>query len=128
MLKYDGGSLSGIDDPAHDDPRVSAGQRTKKHKLPPGKTANVIVRHYEVHRRNSAMEIQYIHPLIDPEVRVEKPDDLEFSLEFGVPDAEPLISPIDATRRLEGTQFPGQRLRVRWWPKRIEERPSGHIW
>jgi hypothetical protein len=81
-----------------------------------GDTVKTVSKGYEVHRKNGEIHMEFSHPSTNPVVRVEVPAGIQESCTFGIPNEKVTLSRITKQYKLEGTQFPGQHTRVRWWP------------
>ncbi len=85
----------------------------------PNNTATAFAKWSEIRRRNDEISVQFGWPTLNPEIEVVAPD-FECTVSFGPLDDEGKISQILRNyNRLtfSGTYFPGQRMRVRFWPK-----------
>ena len=76
-----------------------------------------VVKGYEFHRCNGLQVLALRHPTLNPVINIMIPDDLEHECTFGVPGGKVNLSRIANRYELNGTQFPGQHIKLRWWPK-----------
>ena len=106
-------------------PRGGAvGRHTEYVTFAPGNTVTLISVGTEIKRANDDLMMYYSYPTVSPSVTVLCPHNLDYELNFGVPGEKVRPSPILNKFTLEGTQFPGQHTRLRWWPKRQPDLPS----
>jgi hypothetical protein len=104
--------------------KEAIGRKTKKVKVRSGGTLKVVSRGFEIHRDNSDLHMEFSYPSVRPRVRVVAPSGISHSCTFGIPDEKIIRSNISQEYKLDGTQFPGQHTRVRWWP---EKGPKGDV-
>jgi hypothetical protein len=76
----------------------------------------LISKGHEIKLGNSEHLISFRVPTVNPVVDVQMPPGFSHSFGFGVPVGEMTKSSIAETYELIGTQFPGQYMRLRWWP------------
>ncbi|MDX2201420.1 MAG: hypothetical protein NW223_01595 [Hyphomicrobiaceae bacterium] len=100
------------------------GLMTKKKSLASGESATLIQVGSEVHRNNSQLVMFYDCPTVGPVVRIEIPENFRHAISFGVPGERMTRSSIAEEHTLDGTQFPGQGTRLRWWK---EKPPSSAV-
>ena len=81
-----------------------------------GQEVLLISKGYEIKDANAEFLISFQQPTANPVVDVQMPEDSSHSFGFGVPGAEMTKSSIAEKYELNGTQFPGQYMRLRWWP------------
>jgi hypothetical protein len=93
------------------------GRFTQNRNLGPSETITFVSVGYEIKRDNDDIMVYYRVPTLSPEIAIFAPADIDYFVNFGVPEAVVTPSPVLGKFRLEGTQFPGQHTRVRWWPK-----------
>jgi hypothetical protein len=98
------------------------GLKTEKRDLTREMTAKLITEGSEVHRTNSQFIMAFDTPAVRPSVVVRTPAGFGYVLSFGVPGERITRSEITAWHTLDGTQFPGQSTRLRWWKE-----PSGEV-
>jgi hypothetical protein len=77
---------------------------------------NLISKGYEIKPANSEFMINFSSPTVNPVVDIHIPAGLNHSFGFGVPEADVTKSSLFERYELNGTQFPGQYMRLRWWP------------
>jgi hypothetical protein len=53
---------------------------------------------------------------VNPTIVVRASKDLCHQCTFGVPGEQIEVSAIEKKYQLKGTQFPGQEIKIRWWP------------
>jgi hypothetical protein len=95
------------------------GLETKKVvSLKHGQEVTFVSKGYEIKPANSEHLISFRYPTVNPVVNVEMPPGFSHSFGFGVPGEEMMKSSIAERYELTGTQFPGQYMRLRWWPSR----------
>lgn len=84
--------------------------------IPPGHTATLLVKTTEIRRSNDDWSVAYLSPTRNPEIEVIAPSH-ECKVEFGR--AEYLVKKetYGHRHRMQGTYFPTQHMRLRWWPK-----------
>ena len=70
---------------------------------------------YEIKSANSEFMINFVNPTVNPVVEIEMPTGFKHSFGFGVPGEEVSKSSIHERYELNGTQFPGQFMQLRWW-------------
>jgi hypothetical protein len=71
----------------------------------------------EIRRSNDDLSIVFLSPTINPVIEVDCPSDFHSEISFG-PDEEKISpEPYSNRKTLEGTYWPLQRMRVRWWRK-----------
>jgi hypothetical protein len=92
------------------------GMKTGSVTVKSGGTVKAVTKGSEIHRNNGELHMQFSYPSINPIVRVDIPDGLDHSCTFGIPGEKIIRSHISKQYRLDGTQFPGQHTRLRWWP------------
>jgi hypothetical protein len=86
-----------------------------------------VVKGYEFHRSNGLQVLALRHPTLNPVINVTIPDDLEHECSFGVPGGKVNLSRIANRYELNGTQFPGQHIKLRWWPKKLTPPNDGPV-
>jgi hypothetical protein len=97
-------------------PRRSAiGKKTEYKNLPPGHTVTLVSVGTEMKHSNDEIVMHYLAPTVSPSVTVNIPKSNEHDIGFGVPNERISHSSILNKFTLEGTQFPGQHTRIRWW-------------
>jgi hypothetical protein len=77
-----------------------------------------VAKGYEFHRSNGLLILNLRSPTLNPIINVTTPDDLQHECSFGVPGEKIDVSRIANRYELNGTHFPGQVIKLRWWPKR----------
>jgi hypothetical protein len=98
-------------------------QTTKEVGVKSGETVKFVSRGSEVHRINGEHLIQFAHPTVNPVVLVVAPSEFKHSCSFGV-QGKVTQSSISEKYTLDGTQFPGQYVRLRWWPANFKPKPD----
>jgi hypothetical protein len=93
-------------------------RQTPERTLQPDQVANLRSKWIEYKPINDDLHYGFMSPTVDPEIEVHVPDDLACIFGFGTPSENALESKYRPTKRLIGTYFPHQAMRVRWWPKR----------
>jgi len=88
---------------------------TEKKPLQSNETARLVSKGSEVHRMNSNLALYFITATDHPVLEVRLPSDICHTAGFGVPGAKVQRSELWHRYSLEGTQFPGQAMQVRWW-------------
>jgi hypothetical protein len=85
--------------------------------VPPGHTVTTAVKTSEMKRNNDDMSFAYLAPTRKPEMEVHVPDHLDYTVDFGR--AEYPVEKEQYGHRyiMQGTYFPVQHMRVRWWPR-----------
>jgi hypothetical protein len=63
-------------------------------------------------------------PTTGPIIDIRLPPGFSHVCNFGVPDERIISSSISQRYRLDGTQFPGQNMRIRWWRTTSVSDPS----
>jgi hypothetical protein len=91
---------------------------TDKIDLLPGRTASLFYKTTEIKRNNDDISGVYLSPTRNPEIQVQIPNTLEYSVEFGRHDYKTQKDRYSERYILQGTYFPSQHMRIRWWPKR----------
>ena len=81
------------------------------------RTATVCVKWLEIRRTNDEISINFGSPTINPEIEVNA-HEFDFMVEFGT-EGEIGRARYSPRQTLNGTYFPGQKMRVRFWPRRI---------
>ena len=106
------------DDLDYKDRRDALGRKTKEVTVDSGAKVRVVTKGFEIHRRNSEVHISFSHPSVKPSVVIELPEDqCDHLCSFvSIPDRRITKSEINLRYQLDGNQFPGQHIRVRWWP------------
>jgi hypothetical protein len=104
------------DNPDYEGKKDAIGKKTKSVSVKSGNTIKSITKGFEIHRPNGELHMQFSYPSRRPKVRVETPSGFSHSCTFGIPDEKVIRSSISQDYTLDGTQFPGQHTRVRWWP------------
>jgi hypothetical protein len=120
-LEANGKVLDPTDDPAYANRKDAVGKTTPEIPISPGKTSKSVAGGYEFHRQNGDLQIGFSNPTVNPLVRVEVPEGFGHFCTFGVPEERVRRSEITPEYHLEGTQFPGQHVRIRWWPAETEK-------
>lgn len=93
------------------------GKQTKSVNVKSDATIKSITKGREIHRNNGELHMQFSYPSVKPKVRVVLPPGYNHSCSFGIPEEKVLRSRISEEHTLDGTLFPGQHIRVRWWPE-----------
>lgn len=87
--------------------------------IPPGGMVRLGCVSTEIKRSNDELNILFGTPTVEPVIQVDLPRGLQYVFSFGPDDPEIEPSMYGGQQRLKGTYFPGQRMRVRWWPKKV---------
>lgn len=66
---------------------------------------------------NDLLVYHFTVPTINPEIEIQVPEELEYSVEFGTPAENIEKLQYTSRKRLVGTYFPHQHMTARWWPK-----------
>lgn len=90
---------------------------TQRKNLPPGRTVKVSFHSVERKRINDNLYFVFSCPTKNPTIQITTPDNLECSCGFGTSEASVESAKFDKRHTLQGMYFPGQHMRVRWWPK-----------
>lgn len=117
-LQIDGGNVEQGEDTIEEKrthPYVRQ-KSTKEIKLPSQSVARATSHGFEIKRNNDELNLYFHAPTVTPEVLVETPETLAHLCSFGVPGETVITSTITKKYTLDGTQFPGQRIHLRWWP------------
>jgi hypothetical protein len=117
-LLFDSTTKNATNNPAYDGKTDAIGQKSEEVAVKPGAIVRTVAKGFEIHRSNGELHMEFRYPSINPIVRVETSSGISHSCTFGIPDEKVIRSNITKQYRLEGTQFPGQRTRVRWWPEK----------
>jgi hypothetical protein len=116
LVLEDGTRKDGGDHPEYPASRKDAiGRKSDAVNVRSGATVKVVSKGTEIHRNNGEAHMEFGNPSINPVVRVEAPETLQVWCSFGIPHGKVTVSNITKEYTLQGTQFPGQRSRVRWW-------------
>jgi hypothetical protein len=115
-LESDGAIKVATDNPDFVGKVDAIAKRSDMVSVKPGLSVRVVYRGYEIHRKNSEIHMEFSNPTTNPTVRVETPQGISHSCTFGIPGEKIIQSAIAKQYKLEGTQFPGQHTRIRWWP------------
>ena len=92
------------------------GMETAEIKIKHDEEVTVVSKGYEIKHTNAEFIIDFRHPTVDPVVEISPPTGFNHSFGFGVPDEDVRKSSLFERYELNGTQFPGQSMRLRWWP------------
>jgi hypothetical protein len=84
--------------------------------VPSKKSILITAKYHETRYKNDQMMIAFNNPSKNPTVRVSLPDKFKHTCSFGIPGEIFESSLIEERHTLEGTQFPGQETKIRWWP------------
>ena len=96
-------------------------RKTKEVPVRSGGSITVVSEGYEIRHRNDELLMNFKSPTIDPEIEIRRiPAGIKHDCSFGVPGEIIRKSNVDSSYILEGTQFPGQHMRVRFWPEQDE--------
>jgi hypothetical protein len=82
----------------------------------PKRTIKVHQKFVEIRRVNDDTSAHFGTPTVNPEIHVSVPDGMEYMISFGPSDPKIEREAYGHRQTLVGTYFPGQRMRVRWWP------------
>jgi hypothetical protein len=85
--------------------------------IPPGETVRIISKISETKRNNDDLSFVYLIPTRNPEIDVTAPDHIAFLVEFGRGGEKTDREVYGPRYKLQGTYFPSQHMRLRWWPK-----------
>jgi hypothetical protein len=105
-------------------PNLSVSGKTALVGVNPGQSATLVMKGIEIKRTNDDLSWVFLAPTINPVIEVRLPPSLEFESNFGTANERIDISQISNRRELQGTYFPGQRMRVHWWPKNAVKETS----
>lgn len=94
--------------------------KTERVIVPAGGSAQITSRGSETRYLNDDLTIWTLWPAKNPTLEVSVPDSLECIFGFGVPDEQVRASRFAKRATLQGMSFPGQVMRVRWWPAAIK--------
>jgi hypothetical protein len=100
---------------SHQDMSVSA--ETESVIVAPGQIVKVLLKYTETKRTNDEISWIFLAPTLSPVIEVQISPILDYICRFGTPAERIEVSEIANRHRLIGTYFPGQRMRVRWWPR-----------
>jgi len=114
--EYEGQTYEGEEE--HSDRGYVVGKKTTDIPVKSGGEVLSVVKGCEFHRSNGLQVLALRHPTLSPVVNVTIPDDFEHECLFGVPSGKVNVSRIANRYELNGTQFPGQTIKLRWWPKK----------
>jgi hypothetical protein len=116
-MTVEGTTYPGLPDPDHNDSGMSVGQKTKTATLKPGARALCVSEGYEIKTINDTLILSFFDPVSQPIVVIHADKGIETGLMFSRPGEPACQSNIEPRTTLNGTLFPGQCIRVRWWPK-----------
>jgi len=87
--------------------------------VPPNGTVDFMIKVSEIKRSNDEISFQFSTPTMNPQIHVQASASLAFLPTFGPSDEDAKVKASSYGDRYEfaGTYFPGQRMRLRWWPK-----------
>ncbi len=105
-------------------PDMSITAETAKVQVNPGETATVKLKWSEIRRANDEVSWIFLAPTLRPEIEVRLPMTFDYRCRFGTPSEKQDSSTIVNRHQLIGTYFPGQRMKVRWWPKPVSSTAS----
>jgi hypothetical protein len=116
LILEDGTRKDAGDHPDYPATRKDAiGRKSDPVEIKSGATVKAVACGIEIHRDNGETHMEFSQPSINPTVRVNSPETFQVSCTFGVPHEIYAASSISKEYTLQGTQFPGQRTRIRWW-------------
>jgi hypothetical protein len=116
-LMADGTTTNATENPEYENKKDAIGRKSEPVAVKPGAIIRTVVKGFEIHRDNDQVHMEFGHPSTNPVVRVEAPQGISHSCSFGIPNEKIIRSNITKQYKLEGTQFPGQHTRIRWWPE-----------
>ena len=116
-LEIEETKIDADDNPDYAQKKDAIGKKTKSVNVKSGNMIKSISKGFEVHRPNGELHMQFSYPSVRPKVRVETPPGFSHSCTFGIPDEKVIRSSISQEYTLDGTHFPGQHTRIRWWPE-----------
>ena len=111
-----GGKLYDATKPRSDLGPDAIGVETESVSIGHGQDVLLVSKGYEIKDSNDEFLIAFAHPTANPIVDVQMPAGFSHTFGFGVPGSEMTKSSITERYELNGTQFPGQYMRLRWWP------------
>jgi hypothetical protein len=114
-MEFGGEVVEGEDNPEYKGKLDARGKITAERTIKRGETVKFVTIGSEVCRNNGQLFMAWRAPTVNPVVDVSIPDGFGHECNFGVPYAKAVTSSISKQYRLDGTQFPGQHVRVRWW-------------
>ena len=82
----------------------------------PGRKIRLHQKLSEIRRVNDEISIHFGAPTVNPHIEVSSPDDIDYMVSFGPSDPKVERETYGNRHTLLGVYFPGQRMRVRWWP------------
>jgi hypothetical protein len=112
--------------PRRDIPSDAVGMETDYVYIAYNEQVQFICKGQEIKLRNGEFIINFSYPSVNPVVDVHLPSGFSHSFGFGVPGGDERKSGIFERYQLNGTQFPGQFMRLRWWPTDTASSDLGH--
>jgi hypothetical protein len=85
--------------------------------VPPRHTVLTVAKSSEIRRNNDDWTCAYLSPTRNPEIEVNIPDHLDYTVEFGRAEYPVQRERYGHRHIMQGTYFPTQHMRLRWWPK-----------
>jgi len=92
-------------------------RQTEEKILRPDQVAKIRSKSLEYKSSNDDIHFHFMAPTIDPEIEVRVSPELDCLFGFGTPTENIETLNYALRKRLLGTYFPHQSMRVRWWPK-----------
>jgi hypothetical protein len=89
--------------------------------VPPGDKVLTVAKTSEIKRNNDDASYAYLSPTRKPEIEVTIPSDLDYTVEFGRSEYQVVKEQYGNRHIMQGTYFPVQHMRIRWWPKPTEQ-------
>jgi hypothetical protein len=83
----------------------------------PGMLVKTVSKGREYKLRNSDIIMGMTYPITRPRIQIKHPQGYQCYCTSLLADEKMIRSEISEEYQLEGTIFPGQHIRVRWWPK-----------
>ena len=104
------------DDPSYSATKYALGKISKEPlRVKSGQIIRFVAEGWEIQRENGNFWMFNSAPAINPVIEVNIPAPFLHGCSFGVPGEKVLTSSIAAHYRLDGAQFPGQNVQIRWW-------------
>ena len=123
-MEFAGETLEGEDNDDYAEKPDAIGKITAKRTVKRGETVKLITIGSEVCRNNVQLFMSFRAPTVRPVIDVVIPKGFDHVCNFGVPEGKTRVSSITKKYELDGTQFPGQHMRIRWWRTANASEPS----
>lgn len=101
------------------------GLETETKSLQYNHVAKLVTEFCEIKTANGEFLINFRSPTVAPIVVVHMPEGMKHTFNFGLPGEEVVKSSITEQYTLKGTHFPGQAMRLRWWPEKTATDSAG---